>query len=53
VTDDATLTQATELVDKALAEMSGRSLVSAQEIADLLLDIRIFLTAEAAGRADG
>lgn len=36
----------TELVDNALKEISGRDLVSAQEITDLLLDIRLYLISE-------
>lgn len=42
---------ATELVDKALKEISGKSLVSAQEMTDLLLDIRLYLISENAERA--
>lgn len=42
---------ATELVDKALKEMSGKSLVSAQEMTDLLLDIRLYLISEGVERA--
>lgn len=37
---------ATELVDKALKDISGKSLVSAQEMTDLLLDIRLYLVSE-------
>lgn len=37
---------ATELVDKALKDISGKSLVSAQEMTDLLLDIRLYLISE-------
>lgn len=37
---------ATELVDKALKDISGRDLVSAQEMTDLLLDIRLYLVSE-------
>lgn len=32
-----------ELIDSALSQMSGRDLVSASEMTDLLLDIRLFL----------
>ena len=39
---------ATELVDKALKDISGRDLVSAQEMTDLLLDIRLYLVTEEA-----
>ncbi len=41
---------ATELVDKALKDISGRDLVSAQEMTDLLLDIRIYLVGEEGSR---
>ena len=40
--------KATEMVDQALKVMSGRELVSAQEITDLLLDIRLYLIGEQA-----
>ena len=38
--------KATELIDEALKAVSGRDLVSAQEITDLLLDIRLYLIGE-------
>jgi hypothetical protein len=38
--------KATELVDNALREISGRDLVSAKEMTDLLLDIRLYLMTE-------
>jgi len=38
--------KATELVDNALKEISGRDLVSAKEMTDLLLDIRLYLMSE-------
>jgi hypothetical protein len=38
--------KATELVDNALREISGRDLVSAKEMTDLLLDIRLYLMSE-------
>lgn len=38
---------ALKLVDKAIADISGRDLVSSSEMTDLLLDIRLYLmTAE-------
>lgn len=40
-----------KLVDKALKEISGKSLVSAQEMTDLLLDIRLYLVSEDVERA--
>lgn len=38
--------QATQLVDKAIKEISGRDLVSSSEMTDLLLDIRLYLMTE-------
>lgn len=38
--------KATELVDNALREISGRDLVSVKEMTDLLLDIRLYLMNE-------
>lgn len=49
VTDDQTtggaIADALVIVDKALAEMLRRELVSSGEVADLLLDLRSILTA--------
>ena len=44
--DEADMTpseHATQLVDKAIKEISGRDLVSSSEMTDLLLDIRLYL----------
>lgn len=38
--------KATDLVDKAIKEISGRDLVSSSEMTDLLLDIRLYLMTE-------
>lgn len=38
-------TKATELVDKAIKDISNRELVSSTEMTDLLLDIRLYLIA--------
>ena len=38
-----TIKQITDLVDKAINEISGRKLVSTQEMTDLLLDIRLHI----------
>ena len=38
--------QALSVIDKALATMLNRELVSSREVADLLLDLRLILTAE-------
>lgn len=37
--------EALVVIDKALAEMLNRELVSTDEVADLLLDLRLLLTA--------
>lgn len=37
--------KATDLVDKAIKDISGRELVSSIEMTDLLLDIRLYLIA--------
>jgi hypothetical protein len=46
--DAAVITEALTVIDKALAEMLNRELVSTDEVADLLLDVRVLLTANAA-----
>lgn len=43
--DAAVITEALTVIDKALAEMLHRELVSTGEVADLLLDVRTLLTA--------
>lgn len=43
----AVITEALTVIDKALAEMLNRELVSTEEVADLLLDVRVLLTANA------
>jgi hypothetical protein len=40
----AVITEALTVIDKALAEMLRRELVSTGEVADLLLDVRSLLT---------
>ena len=40
----AVITEALSVIDKALAEMLHRELVSTGEVADLLLDVRSLLT---------
>jgi hypothetical protein len=42
------ITEALEVIDGALAAMMSRELVSADEVADLLLDVRTLLTAPTA-----
>jgi hypothetical protein len=45
IRDDAVISEALSVIDKALAEMLNRELVSTDEVADLLLDVRSLLTA--------
>jgi hypothetical protein len=42
----AVLTEAVTVIDGALAQMMQRELVSSGEVADLLLDVRMLLTAK-------
>lgn len=41
----AVVTEAVRVIDAALAQMMQRELVSSGEVADLLLDVRMLLTA--------
>ena len=41
--NNATIKLVTDLVDKALNEISGREIVSTSEMTDLLLDIRLHI----------
>lgn len=43
-TNDLVISEALAVIDKALAEMLRRELVSTGEVADLLLDVRTLLT---------
>jgi hypothetical protein len=43
----AVITEALTVIDEALAKMLNRELVSTEEVADLLLDVRVLLTANA------
>jgi hypothetical protein len=43
----AVITEALTVIDEALANMLNRELVSTEEVADLLLDVRVLLTANA------
>jgi hypothetical protein len=47
-TRESVITEAIAVIDKALAEMLRRELVSAVEVGDLLLDLRTLLSASAA-----
>ncbi len=46
-THDAVITEALAVIDQALGQMMQRELVSSNEVADLLLDVRTALTAPA------
>lgn len=50
-TNEAVITEALAVIDKALFEMMRRELVSTGEVADLLLDVRTLLTHTAAATA--
>jgi len=50
-TREPVITEALAVIDKALAEMLKRELVSAVEVGDLLLDLRSLLTANASTTA--
>jgi hypothetical protein len=45
--ETAVITEALSVIDKALSDMLNRELVSTGEVADLLLDVRLLLTATA------
>lgn len=47
-TREPVITEALAVIDKALAEMLRRELVSSGEVADLLLDLRSLLSQSAA-----
>ena len=52
VRDGAVISEALEVIDKALGEMLNRELVSTDEVADLLLDVRLLLTASASSTTE-
>ncbi len=45
---DAVITEALAVIDQALVQMLNRELLSSNEVADVLLDVRTALTAERA-----
>jgi hypothetical protein len=45
------ITEALALIDRGLGDMQYRELVSTDEVANLLLDVRLLLTAEQAAAA--
>jgi len=47
-TRESVITEAIAVIDKALAELLRRELVSAVEVGDLLLDLRSLLSANVA-----
>ncbi len=50
--EQETLTEALGLIDQGLAHVQHRELVSANEVADLLLDVRLLLAAPPVSSAD-
>jgi hypothetical protein len=46
-TNEAVINEALTVIDKALAQMMSRELVSTGEVTDVLLDVRTLLTAPA------
>ncbi len=52
VRDGAVIGEALAVIDKALGEMLNRELVSTDEVADLLLDVRLLLTASASSTTE-
>ena len=49
--DSDVITEALTVIDRALGEMLHRELVSTDEVADLLLDVRSLLTSPTAAAA--
>jgi len=47
-TNEAVISEALSVIDKALAQMLRRELVSSGEVTDVLLDVRTLLTLPAA-----
>lgn len=45
---DGAISEALALIDRGLGDMMHRELVSTDEVADLLLDVRLLLTADLA-----
>jgi hypothetical protein len=46
--EPAVISEALAIIDQGLLDMQHRELVSTDEVADLLLDVRMLLSAEAA-----
>ena len=51
-TNEAVISEALSVIDKALAQMLRRELVSSGEVTDVLLDVRTLLTLPAAVAED-
>ena len=51
-TNDAVIAEALSVIDKALAQMLRRELVSSGEVTDVLLDVRTLLTLPATASTD-
>lgn len=47
-TSEAVISEAVSVIDKALAQLMSRELVSSGEVTDVLLDVRTLLTLPAA-----
>ena len=50
--DEATIAEALALIDRGLGEMMHRELVSTNEVADLLLDVRTLLRPQVPALSD-
>jgi hypothetical protein len=50
--DFTSIQEALDLIDRGLGDMQHRELVSTNEVADLLLDVRLLLSASSAGTDD-
>ena len=51
-TNDAVIAEALSVIDKALAQMLRRELVSSGEVTDVLLDVRTLLTLRCADKTE-
>ncbi len=51
--NEAVIEEAVRLIDSGLSDLLHRELVSTDEVSDLLLDVRMLLTADAGSSADG
>jgi hypothetical protein len=51
-TNEAVISEALSVIDKALAQMLRRELVSSGEVTDVLLDVRTLLTLPATAAAE-